>query len=67
MPRGSFANFKICLGLNLLLLGTYLNNGWLDCLELAEDPLAFKKIYLPKYFQNLSYFICQEKPKITKY
>ena len=34
-----------------------MTNGWLDCLELAEDPLSFNFIYSYKYFQNFSHFI----------
>jgi hypothetical protein len=38
----------------------YLNNSLLDCLELAENPLAFDLIYLHKYLQMFSYFISQD-------
>ena len=27
---------------------------------MAEDPLAFDLIYLPKYFQNFTYFISED-------
>ena len=29
----------------------------MDCLELAKGPLVSYRIYLHKYFQNISYFI----------